>query len=138
MLKKKMWGLFEDHQAVGNRPSKKRMKMWSIPFSLSLPKHGVTSPLTRYSHHDISQQSQNNGDNHSWTETDQNKNQSKMFSFHIVSVVCYSSRKLTDMVIVRSSLKFRGQPGLQSEFQDSQGYTAKPSLKKPKKKKKKN
>jgi hypothetical protein len=26
----------------------------------------------------------------------------------------------------------RGQPGLQSEFQDSQGYTEKPYLKKPK------
>jgi hypothetical protein len=26
----------------------------------------------------------------------------------------------------------RGQPGLQSEFQDSQGYTEKPCLKKPK------
>jgi hypothetical protein len=31
----------------------------------------------------------------------------------------------------------RGQPGLQSDFQDSQGYTEKPCLKKPKKKKKK-
>jgi hypothetical protein len=30
----------------------------------------------------------------------------------------------------------RGQPGLQSEFQDSQGYTEKPCLKKKKKKKK--
>jgi hypothetical protein len=30
----------------------------------------------------------------------------------------------------------RGQPGLQSEFQDSQGYTEKPCLIKPKKKKK--
>jgi hypothetical protein len=30
----------------------------------------------------------------------------------------------------------RGQPGLQSEFQDSQGYTEKPCLKKLKKKKK--
>jgi hypothetical protein len=29
----------------------------------------------------------------------------------------------------------RGQPGLQSEFQDSQGYTEKPCLEKPKKKK---
>jgi hypothetical protein len=29
----------------------------------------------------------------------------------------------------------QGQPGLQSEFQDSQGYTEKPCLKKPKKKK---
>jgi hypothetical protein len=29
------------------------------------------------------------------------------------------------------------QPGLQSELQDSQGYTEKPCLKKPKKKKKK-
>ena len=28
------------------------------------------------------------------------------------------------------------QPGLQSEFQDSQGYTEKPCLKKPKEKKK--
>jgi hypothetical protein len=27
----------------------------------------------------------------------------------------------------------RGQPGLQSEFQDSQGYTEKPCLEKPKK-----
>jgi hypothetical protein len=31
----------------------------------------------------------------------------------------------------------RGQPGLQSEFQDSQGYTEKPRLEKPKKEKKK-
>jgi len=31
----------------------------------------------------------------------------------------------------------RGQPGLQSEFQDSQGYTEKPCLKNQKKKKKK-
>jgi hypothetical protein len=31
----------------------------------------------------------------------------------------------------------RGQPGLQSESQDSQGYTEKPCLKKPKKKKEK-
>jgi hypothetical protein len=31
----------------------------------------------------------------------------------------------------------RGQPGLQSEFQDSQDYTEKPCLEKPKKKKKK-
>jgi hypothetical protein len=31
----------------------------------------------------------------------------------------------------------QGQPGLQSEFQDSQSYTEKPCLKKPKKKKKK-
>jgi hypothetical protein len=31
----------------------------------------------------------------------------------------------------------RGQPGLQSEFQDSQGYTEKPCLEKPKEKKKK-
>jgi hypothetical protein len=30
----------------------------------------------------------------------------------------------------------RGQPGLQSEFQNSQGYTEKPCLNKPKKKKK--
>jgi hypothetical protein len=30
----------------------------------------------------------------------------------------------------------RGQPGLQSEFQDSQGYTEKPCLEKPKNKKK--
>jgi hypothetical protein len=29
----------------------------------------------------------------------------------------------------------RGQPGLQSEFQDSQGYSEKPCLKKKKKKK---
>jgi hypothetical protein len=32
---------------------------------------------------------------------------------------------------------FRGQPGLQSEFQDSLGYTEKPCLEKLKKKKKK-
>jgi hypothetical protein len=31
----------------------------------------------------------------------------------------------------------RGQPGLQSEFQDSQGYTEKPCLEEPKRKKKK-
>jgi hypothetical protein len=29
----------------------------------------------------------------------------------------------------------QGQPGLQSEFQDSQGYTEKPCLEKPKKQK---
>jgi hypothetical protein len=32
----------------------------------------------------------------------------------------------------------RGQPGLQSEFQDSQGYTEKPGLKKQKQKQKQN
>jgi hypothetical protein len=31
----------------------------------------------------------------------------------------------------------RGQPGLQRDFKDSQGYKYKPCLKKPKKKKKK-
>jgi hypothetical protein len=31
----------------------------------------------------------------------------------------------------------QGQPGLQSEFQDSQSYTEEPCLEKPKKKKKK-
>jgi hypothetical protein len=31
-------------------------------------------------------------------------------------------------------LSFQGQPGLQSEFQDSQGYTEKPCLGKPKNK----
>jgi hypothetical protein len=31
----------------------------------------------------------------------------------------------------------RGQPDLQSEFQDSQGYTEKPCLQKPKERKKK-
>jgi hypothetical protein len=31
----------------------------------------------------------------------------------------------------------QGQPGLQSEFQDSQGYTEKPCLEKPRGKKKK-
>jgi hypothetical protein len=35
------------------------------------------------------------------------------------------------------STRVRGQPGLQSEFQDSQDYTEKPCLEKPKKKKKK-
>jgi hypothetical protein len=35
------------------------------------------------------------------------------------------------------NLSTRRQPGLQSEFQDSQGYTDKPCLEKPKKKKKK-
>jgi hypothetical protein len=34
-------------------------------------------------------------------------------------------------------LRVRGQPGLQSEFQDSQAYTEKPCVEKPKKKKKK-
>jgi hypothetical protein len=33
--------------------------------------------------------------------------------------------------------EFAGQPGLQSEFQDSQGYTEKPCFEKPKEKKKK-
>jgi hypothetical protein len=28
--------------------------------------------------------------------------------------------------------EFQGQPGLQSEFQDTQGYTEKPCLEKPK------
>jgi hypothetical protein len=32
--------------------------------------------------------------------------------------------------------EFRGQPGLQSEFQDNQGYTEKPCLKKQKQKQK--
>jgi hypothetical protein len=32
----------------------------------------------------------------------------------------------------------QGQPGLQSEFQDSQGYTEKPCLEKPQKKEKEN
>jgi hypothetical protein len=35
----------------------------------------------------------------------------------------------------QADFRVRGQPGLQSEFQDSQGYTEKPCLKKPKKKK---
>jgi hypothetical protein len=35
----------------------------------------------------------------------------------------------------QGDLWVQGQPGLQSEFQDSQGYTEKPCLKKPKKKK---
>jgi hypothetical protein len=35
-----------------------------------------------------------------------------------------------------SEFLVQGQPGLQSEFQDSQGYTEKPCLEKPKKKKK--
>jgi len=34
------------------------------------------------------------------------------------------------------SLRIGGQSGLQNEFQDSQGYTGKPCLKKEKKKKK--
>jgi hypothetical protein len=37
----------------------------------------------------------------------------------------------------QSDFWVRGQPGLQSEFQDSQSYTEKPCLEKPKKKKKK-
>jgi hypothetical protein len=38
----------------------------------------------------------------------------------------------------QADFRVRGQPGLQSEFQqDSQGYTEKPCLEKPKKKKKK-
>ena len=37
----------------------------------------------------------------------------------------------------QGDLSIRGQPGLQSEFQDSQDYTEKPCLGKPKKKKKK-
>ena len=37
----------------------------------------------------------------------------------------------------RISELVQGQPGLQSEFQDSQDYKEKPCLKKPKKKKKK-
>jgi hypothetical protein len=34
--------------------------------------------------------------------------------------------------------EFQGQPGLQSEFQDSQGYTEKPSLEKQTKQKQTN
>jgi hypothetical protein len=34
----------------------------------------------------------------------------------------------------RWTSEFEGQPGLQSEFQDSQGYTEKPYLEKTKKK----
>jgi hypothetical protein len=37
----------------------------------------------------------------------------------------------------QADFSVRGQPGLQSEFQDSQGYAEKPCLKKPKKKRKK-
>jgi hypothetical protein len=37
----------------------------------------------------------------------------------------------------QADFRIRGYPGLQSEFQDSQGYTEKPWLKKPKKIKKK-
>jgi hypothetical protein len=36
----------------------------------------------------------------------------------------------------RQISEFEGQPGLQSEFQDSQGYTEKPCLEKTKKLKK--
>jgi hypothetical protein len=39
--------------------------------------------------------------------------------------------------ILRSKISQAWWPGLQSEFQDSQGYTEKPCLEKPKKKKKK-
>jgi hypothetical protein len=39
--------------------------------------------------------------------------------------VFFSLEKKDDVVI-----KFQGQPGLQSEFQDSQGYTEKPCLEK--------
>jgi hypothetical protein len=34
----------------------------------------------------------------------------------------------------QADILVRGQPGLQSEFQDSQGYTEKPCLKKKKRK----
>ena len=37
----------------------------------------------------------------------------------------------------QADFRVRGQPDLQSEFQDSQGYTEKPYLEKPKKKKEK-
>jgi hypothetical protein len=37
----------------------------------------------------------------------------------------------------RQISEFKGQPGLQTEFQDSQGYTEKPCLKKQKPKKQK-
>ena len=33
----------------------------------------------------------------------------------------------------QADFRVQGQPGLQSEFQDSQGYTEKPCLEKPKK-----
>jgi hypothetical protein len=36
----------------------------------------------------------------------------------------------------QENFRVRGQPGLQSEFQDSQDYTEKPGLEKPKKTKK--
>ena len=38
----------------------------------------------------------------------------------------------------QADYRVRGQPGLQSEFQDSQDYTEKPCLEKPKRKKKEN
>jgi hypothetical protein len=38
---------------------------------------------------------------------------------------------------VKKTKGVRGQPGIQSEFQDNQGYTEKPCLKKPKTKNKK-
>jgi hypothetical protein len=44
------------------------------------------------------------------------------------------------LVLLIKTILFRvwDQPGLQSEFQDSQGYTEKPCLKKPKQKTKQN
>jgi hypothetical protein len=49
----------------------------------------------------------------------------------LFSTLCFMSQRQADFWV-------RGQPGLQSEFQDIQGYTEKPCLEKPKNKQTKN
>ena len=56
------------------------------------------------------------------------------FSIMIGAVVAHAFNPST----WEADFRVQGQPGLQSVFQDSQGYTEKPCLKKPKPKKKKN
>jgi hypothetical protein len=50
-------------------------------------------------------------------------------------VVAHAFNPSTQEAEAGRYLSSRGQPGLQSELQDSQGYTEKPCLEKPKKKK---
>ena len=61
--------------------------------------------------------------------TTKNKNQPSAVAGRMPLIPAFGRQRQADFWV-------RGQPGLQSKFQDSQGYTEKPCLEKPKKKKK--